>query len=280
VNITKKVLKGLNQVVTWLLFCLLLLAIYGKVQMIILKQSYTSFFGYAMFQVASNSMEPVLTMDDVILVKENSKFKQDDIISFFHEGVVITHRVVNIDNNKITVKGDANNAIDAPINSDDVIGKVVHVFPKLKVWKQIFTDPKILLFLFLTLVAFDFAFSYKKKDTQKESVDKKAIAKKVEPKAIDEPQKEEIKKDIKEVEELLALTRRIDVDEINNVLAGKSLDKMDKDELEFLKKRLKVLETDVKKKDASLLKEKEELEYTIRLDLREIQKRISSKVHK
>ena len=267
-KITKKVLKGFNQLFTWLLFSLLLLAIYGKFQMIVLKKDYVSLFGYTMFQVASNSMQPVLSVDDVILVQKNTEFKVNDIISFEYENVVITHRVLDIDGDKLTVKGDSNNTIDAPIDKNVVIGKVVKIFPKLKVWKQILMDPKILLFMFLTLLFFDFAFSYKSKKTGKSTkVNKEEGTLKIKC------------KDVIKADELLSLTTKIDVDEINKVLSDKSVDKMNKEELIFLQKKLKYLEDDVKRKENSNLKEKELLEYTIRLDLKEIQKHLSSKIH-
>ena len=110
-------------------------------------------------------MEPTLYVNDVILVKiTQDDIGVNDIITYGKDKEIITHRVLHIDNNVLTVKGDNNNTIDAPITKDIIIGKVVKVFPKLSIWQKIVTEPKILIAIFITLLLFDFAISYKGKE--------------------------------------------------------------------------------------------------------------------
>ena len=73
---------------------------------------------------------------------------------------IITHRILYIDGDLLTVKGDNNNTIDTPINKNIVIGKVIKVFPKLKIWQDVFSDYRVIALLFITLVLFDVAISY------------------------------------------------------------------------------------------------------------------------
>jgi len=302
--IIKKGLKILLQIATGILFCFLLLAIYGKIQMIIFKQNYATFFGYTMFQVASASMEPALSINDVILVKTGDQFEVDDIISFVADDTIITHRVLSINGDSIVVKGDANNTIDSPIDRSAVIGRVTKVYKELKIWQDIFTDSKTLLFLFLTLLAFDFAFSYKKKENkkikEKESKEKeiveepkekiikekkiktddtiKIIQIKSEEKTtkddsvkITQIQTEEQKvKDVIDSEELLALTQLIDLDEIYQILERES----STENLKSLQEELKNFEEN----DLDKIKETDIDEYTLRLDLKEIHNQIAKKI--
>ena len=274
--IVKKIIKKLIQIATWLLFILLLFAVYSKIQMIIFKQNYSTLFGYSMFQVASGSMEPALSIDDVILVKVGDDFKIDDIISYTNGEAIITHRVLAIDGEYITVKGDANNTIDDPVKKEIIIGKVIKVFPELKIWQKIFTDPKILVALFLTLLLFDNAFSYKK-DTKKTS-EKKMENEPAKDKNNDIVEKKEIKKDIIETEELLTLTTQIDLTELTEILKRDDNKKINHETSKNFQELKKLNLEKTKEFTFTELREDKINEYTIRLDLRAIQKNISKKV--
>lgn len=79
------------------------------------------FMGYKPMIVMSNSMESVIDVGDVVIVKEvdTSTLKRGDIVAYRIDDVCITHRIakVNSDGTYIT-KGDNNNALD-----DEVINK-------------------------------------------------------------------------------------------------------------------------------------------------------------
>ncbi|MBU1993055.1 signal peptidase I [Patescibacteria group bacterium] len=84
---------------------------------------------YPMASITSGSMWPVLKRGDMVFVK-GVKTKEDidvgDIVVYknVHYGFTI-HRVINISNDKVITKGDANNTQDAPINAGEIIGKAV-----------------------------------------------------------------------------------------------------------------------------------------------------------
>ena len=312
----KKITKVIVNIFTCLLLVLLVLVIYGKVVMTF-KNAYPNYFGYTFFEVASGSMEPTLKINDVILVKiTNDNLKKGDIIAFLNDETIITHRIIYLDENVITVKGDNNNVVDKPIIKDQVIGKVVKIYPKLGVWKKVITEPKILLAIFITLLLFDFALSYKKDDKKNNKISDKnddddLIVKKI---SNDEVKSSEVKKqksrDVVESKDLLELTRKIDIEEINRLLEGTEY-KLEKKELNSLKKKINDVENiqnknanndknndeklDIKKEASNEIKkddnnsnkddtisvsekEKKFIEYTKRLDLSEIQKKINSRV--
>ena len=284
----KKITKLIVNIFTYILLVILICVIYGKLVITFGNNVYPNYFGYTFFEVASGSMKPALQVNDVILVKiTNEDLKKGDIIAFQSEDAVITHRILYIDGNIITVKGDNNNIVDKPISKDQVIGKIVKIIPKLGVWKKVIVEPKILLSIFITLLLFDFALSYNKEDKKK----KKAIKKQEREKDDDEvivkeivtedivvkPKEEKKKKNITESEQLLELTRKIDVAEINKLLEGTEY-KLEKREISNLKKKI-----DNKQSKEDIIpklnnKEKKFVEYTMRLDLSEIQKKINSKV--
>ena len=153
-NHIKSVLKYIVNITTILLVFILLIIIYGKISSLISGNKYPNYFGYTVLEVASGSMEPVLNVGDVVAVKINSDFEKDDIVAFINENSIITHRIIFIDGDVITVKGDSNNVVDKPINKDQVIGKVIKVYPKLGIMKKVFNSPGVLIMVFITLLLF------------------------------------------------------------------------------------------------------------------------------
>ena len=219
--------------------------------------------------------------------------KKENVRGFCY--CVITHRIVYQEGDVITVKGDSNNTIDKPINVSQVIGKVVKIYPKLGVWKKVITDPKVLILIFVTLLLFDYALSYNKKDKdkkvlikQKEKPSKEVNEKREEPKEEVTIKKIEIPKETeavkreeipyKESEKLLELTRKINIEEINKLLEGSPLE-LNKEEINNVKNEITKIENKEVKETSTLTeKEQEFINYTIRLDLSEIQKKIDERI--
>lgn len=287
-NHLKKIIKVIVNIFTCILLLLLGLVIYGKVIITFSDNAYPNYFGYTFFEVASGSMMPALQINDVILVKvTNENLKNGDIIAFNGGDAVITHRILFMDGNVITVKGDNNDVVDKPITKEQVIGKVVKVFPELGIWKKVLTEPKILFGIFITLLLFDFALSYgdkskNKKDASIEEKKEEVLFKEVPSQINVIEEKKDNNKKIESVQ-LLELTRKIDIDEINSLLEGTDY-KLEKKEINNIKKEISKVEENVKndkKEEEELLfteNERRALEYTLRLDLNEIQKKIKSKV--
>ncbi len=277
-NHLKTIIKWIVNLLTIILVVILIVVIYGKLSLTFSNKKYANYFGFTLFEVASGSMRPTLDINDVVLVKiSKDNLNPNDIIAFESENDIITHRIIFIDGNTITVKGDSNNVVDKPIEKEQVIGKVIKTYSKLGVWKKVLMEPKILISIFITLLLFDFALSYNVKDKKidikekKKNKDDDVIIKKIE-------LKEEDNKVI-ESEELLDITRTISIEEINKLIAGTDLE-LNKEEIKEVKKEIKNKEnknSEEVKKNLNK-KEKEFLDYTIRLDLSEIQKRIDKKV--
>ncbi len=284
----KKITRIVVNIFTCLLLVILVLVVYGKLATTFGKNKYPNYFGYTFFEVASGSMEPALYVNDVVLVKiTQDDFKENDIIAFHSEDAIITHRILFIDGDIITVKGDHNDVIDKPITRSQVIGKIIKVFPEMGIWKKVLTDPKIIFAIFITLLLFDFALSYGDKDKKMEKMldldEGKPVSEMVtnEPKVEEKVEIKEDKKKVIESEKLLELTRKIDIDEINKLLEGTEY-KLEKREINNIKKEISKIEESKDKGEEIVPKfnenERKVLEYTLRLDLNRIQKNIDSKV--
>ena len=250
----KNITKNIINILCVILFIILALVIYAKLRVTFSNDVHANYFGVRIFEVASGSMEPTLNINDVLLVKVNvDDLQKDDIIAYKSENSIITHRIVMINDNDLIVKGDANNTVDSPIKKDQVIGKVIKVFPHLGIWKKILTEPKILILIFITLLLFDGALSYNGKDKKNNKEKVKEIKQ--------EPKKEDVKVDV--IQKEIKTKNNEDL-----LIKSKMLAKQNIDEL------LKQAEEKIEKEEVK----EEDTEYTIRLDLNEIQKNINKSV--
>lgn len=90
------------------------------------KENIPSINNYYLFQIASGSMEDNLKTGDYIIVKKNNNYKVGDIITYKENNYYITHRIKEINGDKIITRGDANNTDDNPISKEQVLGKMVY----------------------------------------------------------------------------------------------------------------------------------------------------------
>lgn len=159
--------KILNVVFYILMFIVLLavfFAVYNFVSLRILKKNYTNFFGYTFFEVASGSMTGTIDIGDVIIVKINDDFKEDDIITYRVSDDFITHRVLKKEDNYVVTKGDSNNNVDNPVKYDMVVGRVVKIIRNVGVWQKVIMTPKVFISIFVTFMLFSIYFSKRGRD--------------------------------------------------------------------------------------------------------------------
>lgn len=86
-------------------------------------------FGYGAAVVLSGSMEPEFSKGDLIFVKETLEYAENDIVVFQDGNTLVVHRIIEIDEDTITTKGDANNAADEPITQEMIKGEVIGCIP-------------------------------------------------------------------------------------------------------------------------------------------------------
>ena len=95
---TGRLLKIISNVLFVILGIVLLLAIYSFISINILNNKYVNFFNYTFFEVASDSMAPVITTNDLIIVKLTKEVEVGNNI-FFYE---VTNGVPSINLGEVT----------------------------------------------------------------------------------------------------------------------------------------------------------------------------------
>lgn len=242
-SLLKNILKIIVDILTFLVFVILIIIIFAKLKMMFSGNSYFEVGGYSVFSVKTGSMAPVIQQNDVIIVKQKDFYEVDDIITYKSGKDFITHRIISVRGHDIITQGDANNAKDDSITDDMVIGKVVKIYSNMGIWQKVFTTPKIIIMVFITLMLFDVAFSYK------------GIVRKQNVKMVDK---------IRDVS-------------FEKILRIDDAPKLTKKEIKTLKEKTKKVQNgeDVKFDK----KEKQFINYTIRLDLGELKKEIDNNVN-
>lgn len=81
-------------------------------------------FGLGLSVVLSGSMEPALSVGDLLLIREADSYEVGDIVVYQSGIVAVVHRLISLDGETAVTKGDANNAADEAIPVQDIKGKV------------------------------------------------------------------------------------------------------------------------------------------------------------
>lgn len=225
-KIYEKITNILLDILIVIFGIILLITIYNSIQIKILGNHYSSFFGYSTFEVETGSMEDAINIGDWIIVKSGSKFKLNDIVTYEQDGEFITHRIVEVHNNTYVTRGDANNSKDDPINKKQVIGRVVKILPHFGIFRKTLFNPVVLMALIVTIYLISLLFKKDKKS--KASIFLSNVVKKLKTKSVNnEMQKEEPKVE-KEIifEQVVSHEDNYDLDQVKT--DAENLENLDK----------------------------------------------------
>lgn len=78
------------------------------------------------YKVETGSMEDKIHTGDYILLFKKNKYYVGDVVTYKVDNYFVTHRIIKMDDDKITTKGDANNKEDEEITDSQIEGKVVY----------------------------------------------------------------------------------------------------------------------------------------------------------
>ena len=98
-------------------------------------------FGVGVAVVLSGSMEPELSVDDVIIVRAADSYDLGDVVVFQQGGDMVVHEIIHKDGDMVTTQGRANNTLDDPIHVKYIKGRVVHVFEGAGAFVNIVKSP-------------------------------------------------------------------------------------------------------------------------------------------
>lgn len=129
--------------------------IYGLISEFVFHNDFPLVYKPAL--VLSGSMEPTISTKDLAIIKKAGSYAVNDIVVFKDESDnMVMHRVVDINNDTVITKGDANNSADDPISRDKIIGIYSFKIPLLgKIIKSLKTPLGLpVLSLVMMLVVF------------------------------------------------------------------------------------------------------------------------------
>ena len=129
--------KFFNFIIYMIICIIIIVLLYGIMQKKITGENYTNLFGYTLLEVLTGSMSGTIEIGDGVIVKVTLDIQEEDIIVYKKENNLITHRLVEMEENNLITKGDANNVQDEPITKDMVIGKVIFVIHNIRFWKKV-----------------------------------------------------------------------------------------------------------------------------------------------
>lgn len=137
-------------------------------------------FGWGVSVVLSGSMEPALSVDDLVIVREVDGYAVDDIVVYQDGSSLVIHRIVSINGDEVVTAGDANGGVlDAPITLADIKGKAVAHLPFFGVVARFFKSPVgFVLILAVALLLFELPYlRQRRKDTEEQEKIKEEIRK-------------------------------------------------------------------------------------------------------
>lgn len=137
----------------------------------LLKDKMPMPFGYGMSVVLSGSMESRLSVDDLVIIKATDSYNVNDIVIYQDGNSLVKHRIIEIDGDTVTTKGDANNTSDEPIQKSQIKGVLVYDIAGFGAVANILKQP-VFVILILAAAFLLTELSYRKeKDTDTEELD-------------------------------------------------------------------------------------------------------------
>ncbi len=126
-------------------------------------------FGFGAAVVLSGSMEPVLEINDVIIVRETGSYEVGDIVVYQSGNTLIVHRVVGRNGETVITQGDANNVADDPIEIGAIKGEVIAHIPGVGLAVHALKNPVgILIVLIAAFALMELSFRREKDRDDKE----------------------------------------------------------------------------------------------------------------
>ena len=130
----KKIISGVSNILIIILVVILLSVLVLNVRTLRsvdrIKSGEVINSGFASAIIGSGSMEPGISVNDLLLIRGRTDYKTGDIITYVsHHGGLVTHRIKEVLESGYITQGDANNIPDEEISRQRVMGAVIMVLP-------------------------------------------------------------------------------------------------------------------------------------------------------
>ena len=121
-------------------------------------------FGFGTSVVLSGSMEPELSVDDLVFVRKADSYEIGDVVVYQSGSSLVIHKIIYMDEDQVITKGVKNNTPDDPIKRDAIKGKAVAHIPFVGMLVRLIKTPvgSILLIL-AAIVLFEWPYYKERK---------------------------------------------------------------------------------------------------------------------
>lgn len=128
----KKTWKILREIIFWILLIFLVMQVILTFMVNLTPKFLMKINPIQILEVTSDSMYPKFHTGDGLLIDRTAfdKLQKGDMVTFFADGNLVTHEIVEIgDDGTITTEGIANGIPDNPITKNEYVGKVRLIVP-------------------------------------------------------------------------------------------------------------------------------------------------------
>jgi signal peptidase len=124
-------------------------------------------FGVGAAVVLSGSMEPELSVGDLILVTAQPDYAVGDVVVYLDGRTAVVHRIIQMDGDTVITQGDANNVPDGEITREQIKGKMAMRLPLIGHAVNVIKTPiGTLVILALAIYLLERSFHQKKQSDQ------------------------------------------------------------------------------------------------------------------
>lgn len=109
--------------------------------------------GFGISVVLSGSMEPELSVNDLVFVREADGYNVGDVVVYQDGSSLVIHKIISIDGDEVITKGVANPTADDPITASAIKGKAVAHIPLAGAAVRFFKTPVGSVLLILAAIA-------------------------------------------------------------------------------------------------------------------------------
>ena len=130
-------------------------------------------FGVGASVVLSGSMEPTLSVGDLLIIRAREHYEVGDVVVYQSGRTPVVHRIIALDEENVTTQGDANNTADEPFGVQLIKGEVITAIPYVGHLIWVLKTPlgtAALIIAALLLMEFSFRSERKAKKAQQEKL--------------------------------------------------------------------------------------------------------------